>query len=72
MTQATSTDRALTVDCPECEGEGRRTYSRPGGRFDSAFGNYLPDDYEARCDDCDGTGQVDAPEPDEQTDEDNA
>ena len=49
------------IDCPECGGEGRCEYEREVPMSNSNPYGYL-EDYWAECDNCQGTGQIEADE----------
>lgn len=52
------------VPCPECGGDGHVTYERAvPASFSNPYGYYL--EYEATCDNCSGSGEIEADADDE-------
>jgi len=49
----------MDIDCPECDGKGRCEYERAVPMSNSNPHGYL-EDYWADCDNCDGTGIIEA------------
>jgi len=51
--------------CPECEGQGTRTYERACyASASTPYGDY--EEYEDDCDNCGGSGQIEADEDEEE------
>lgn len=49
----------MTIDCPQCQGEGYYLFTGGPGHYASALETYLPSEYAERCALCDGEGAVD-------------